>query len=167
MAMPNMNLIFLFFLEFLIVGLSATKIIAGNHNQRFVYSGFANANLTLDGTASVTPSGLLELTNGTAMSMGHAFYPAPLHISDSPNGMVQSFSASFVFGIISIYDLSSHGLTMLVAPNKDFTKATPVQYLGLVNGSDHQGNCSWLALPPRGVGESGCSPRHQGKQCAP
>jgi hypothetical protein len=137
MAMPNMNLIFLFFLEFLIVGLSATKIIAGNHNQRFVYSGFANANLTLDGTASVTPSGLLELTNGTAMSMGHAFYPAPLHISDSPNGMVQSFSASFVFGIISIYDLSSHGLTMLVAPNKDFTKATPVQYLGLVNGSNN------------------------------
>ncbi|KAM0927889.1 hypothetical protein ACQ4PT_002132 [Festuca glaucescens] len=71
------------------------------------------------------------------MSMGHAFYPAPLHIADSPNGTVQSFSASFVFSIISIYDLSSHGLTMLVAPNKDFTKATPVQYLGLVNGSNN------------------------------
>jgi hypothetical protein len=26
---------------------------------------------------------------------------------------------------------------MLVAPNKDFTKATPVQYLGLVNGSNN------------------------------
>ncbi|KAM0840073.1 hypothetical protein ACQ4PT_059893 [Festuca glaucescens] len=137
MAMSNMNPISLFFLELLLVGLSAPQFIAGDDNQRFVYSGFANANLTLDGTASVTPRGLLELTNGTAMRMGHAFYPAPLHIADSPNGTVQSFSASFVFGIISIYDLSSHGLTMLVAPNKDFTKATPVQYLGLVNGSNN------------------------------
>ncbi|XP_051177533.1 L-type lectin-domain containing receptor kinase SIT2 [Lolium perenne] len=138
MAMSNMNPISLIFLELLLVGLSAPQFIAGDDNQQFVYSGFANANLTLDGTASVTPRGLLELTNGTAMSMGHAFYPAPLHIADSPNGIVQSFSASFVFGIISIYDLlSSHGLTMLVAPNKDFTKATPVQYLGLVNGSNN------------------------------
>jgi hypothetical protein len=69
--------------------------------------------------------------------MGHAFYPAPLHMADSPNGTVQSFSACFVIGIISVYDLSSHGLTMLVAPNKDFTKATPVQYLGLINGSNN------------------------------
>jgi hypothetical protein len=138
MAMSNMNPISLIFLELVLVGLSAPQFIAGDDNQRFVYSGFANANLTLDGTASVTPRGLLELTDGTAMSMGHAFYPAPLHIADSPNGIVQSFSASFVFGIISIYDLlSSHGLTMLVAPNKDFTKATPVQYLGLVNGSNN------------------------------
>jgi hypothetical protein len=137
MAMSNMNPISLFFLELLLICLSAPQFIASDDNQRFVYSGFTNTNLTLDGTASVTPSGLLELTNGIAMSMGHAFYPAPLHMADSPNGTVQSFSAYFVFGIISIYDLSSHGLTMLVAPNKDFTKATPVQYLGLVNGSNN------------------------------
>jgi hypothetical protein len=136
-----MNLIFLFFLELLLVVLSAPNTIAGDHNQMFVYSGFANANLTLDGTASVTPSGLLDLTNGTAMSMGHAFYPSPLRIRDSPNGTIQSFSASFVFGIISIYDLSSHGLAMFVAPSKDFSKAMPVQYLGLFNGSN-SGNTS-------------------------
>ena len=108
MAMLNMNLISLFFLKLLFVGLSAPQFIAGDDSQRFVYSGFANASLNLDGTASVTPGGLLELTNGTAMSMGHAFYPAPLRLHDSPNGTVQSFSASFVFGIISIYDLRSH-----------------------------------------------------------
>ncbi|XP_047092877.1 L-type lectin-domain containing receptor kinase SIT2-like [Lolium rigidum] len=137
MIMSNMNPISLFFLELLLIGLGAPQFIAGDDSQRFVYSGFANANLTLDGTASVTPSGLLELTNGTAMSKGHAFYPVPLRLHDSHNGTVQSFSASFVFGIISIYNLSSHGLTMLVAPSKDFSGANPVQYLGLVNGSNN------------------------------
>nr|XP_020146526.1 L-type lectin-domain containing receptor kinase SIT2 [Aegilops tauschii subsp. strangulata] len=134
MARPNMKPIVLFFLKLLLIGLSAPQLIAGDETQKFVYSGFASANLTLDGTASVTPSGLLELTNGTVMSMGHAFHPAPLRLRDSPNGTIQSFSASFVFGIISIYDLSSHGLTMLVAPSKDLSKAMPVQYLGLFNG---------------------------------
>ncbi|KAK1643124.1 hypothetical protein QYE76_060929 [Lolium multiflorum] len=137
MIMSNMNPISLFFLELLLIGLGAPQFIAGDDSQRFAYSGFANANLTLDGTASVTPSGLLELTNGTAMSKGHAFYPVPLRLHDSPNGTVQSFSASFVFGIISIYNFSSHGLTMLVAPSKDFSGANPVQYLGLVNGSNN------------------------------
>ncbi|TVU06598.1 hypothetical protein EJB05_49821, partial [Eragrostis curvula] len=114
-----------------------TPLTVGNHNLQFVYSGFANASLALDGTASVTPTGLLELTNGTVMSMGHAFYPAPLRLRDSPNSStVQSFSSSFVFGIISVYDLSSHGLTMLLAPNKNIS-ATPVQYLGLFNGSNN------------------------------
>ncbi|XP_037436755.1 L-type lectin-domain containing receptor kinase SIT2-like [Triticum dicoccoides] len=137
MVRPNMKPIVQFFLKLLLIVLSAPQFIAGDDNQRFVYSGFADTSLALDGIASVTPSGLLELTNGTAMSMGHAFYPPPLRLRDSPNGMVQSFSTSFVFGIISIYDLSSHGLTMLVAPSKDFSKATPVQYLGLVNGSNN------------------------------
>nr|BAK02623.1 predicted protein [Hordeum vulgare subsp. vulgare] len=138
MAMSKMAPISMFFLKLLLIGLSAPQFIAGDDNHRFVYSGFADASLALDGTASVMPSGLLELTNGTAMSMGHAFYPAPLRLRHSPNGMIQSFSASFVFGIISIYyDLSSQGLTMLVAQSKDFTKAMPVQYLGLVNGSNN------------------------------
>lgn len=138
MAMSNMKSTSLLFLKLLYILLNAPSIIAGDvDNHRFVYSGFANASLTLNGTASVTPSGLLELTNGTIMSMGHAFYPAPLRLRDSPNSTVQSFSAFFVFGIISIYDLSSHGLTMLVAPSNDFSKATAVQYLGLFNGSNN------------------------------
>lgn len=138
MAMSNMNPVSLIFLVLLLVGHSAPQFITGDGNkQQFVYSGFANATLALNGTASVTSSGLLELTNGTAMSTGHAFHPAPLRFRDLPDSMVQSFSASFVFSIMSIYDLSSHGLTMLVAPSKDFSKAAPVQYLGLVNGSNN------------------------------
>ncbi|CAN6342819.1 unnamed protein product [Urochloa humidicola] len=118
------------------LGLSMAPLIAGNDNHQFVYSGFANASLILDGTALVTANGLLQLTNGTALSMGHAFFPAPLHLRDSPNSTVQSFSASFVFGIISVYDMSSHGLTMLLAPSKNFP-AMPIQYLGLFDGSNN------------------------------
>ena len=136
MAMFDMKPAFLMILKLLLVGLGLTiaPLITGNDDHQFVYSGFVNASLTLDGTTSITQGGLLELTNGTAMSMGHTFYPDPLRLHDSPNSTVQSFSASFVFGITSIYDdLSTHGLTLLVAPSKNFS-AAPVQYLGLFNG---------------------------------
>ncbi|PUZ45765.1 hypothetical protein GQ55_8G250700 [Panicum hallii var. hallii] len=145
MAMFVMKPISLMLLYLLLVGvaISTAPLTAGNNDHRqFVYSGFANASLTLDGTASITPSGLLELTNSTAMSMGRAFFPDPLRLRDpSPTGTVQSFSASFVFGIISVYDMmSSHGLTLFVAPSKNFP-AMPVQYLGLFDGSNN-GNAS-------------------------
>jgi len=146
MAMFDMKPISLMLLNLvLLVGLaiSTAPLTAGNDDhRRFVYSGFANASLTLDGTASITPSGLLELTNGTAMSMGRAFFPDPLRLRDSSldGTTMQSFSASFVFGIISVYDMSSHGLTLFVAPTKNFS-AMPVQYLGLFNGSNN-GNAS-------------------------
>lgn len=138
MAMFHMKPASLMILNLLLVGIGLTIALlsAENNDHQFVYSGFTNASLTLDSTASITPSGLLELTNGTAMSMGHAFYPTPLRLRDSHNSTVQSFSASFVFGIISIYDdLSSQGLTMLIAPSKTLS-ALPVQYLGLLNGSN-------------------------------
>ncbi|KAM0888543.1 hypothetical protein ACQ4PT_028291 [Festuca glaucescens] len=113
--------------------------VAGDDHQ-FSYSGFSNTNLTLDGTASVTPNGLLELTNGTALGQGHAFYPTPLRFHNSSDGTVESFSFSFVFAIISLYnDLSSNGMAMFIAPSKNFSSAMPVQYLGLLN-SQNNGN---------------------------
>lgn len=56
---------------FLLVGVN---FVAAAGDQ-FVYSGFARANLTLDGVAVVTPTGLLELTNGT-LQKTHAIHPA-------------------------------------------------------------------------------------------
>ncbi|CAO2150748.1 unnamed protein product [Urochloa humidicola] len=103
-----MKPIFLILLKLLLFSLgliSTAPLTAGNDDRQFVYSGFANASLILDGTASIIPGGLLELTNGTVMSMGHAFYPAPLRLRDSPNSKNLS--------------------------------ATPVQYLGLFNGSNN------------------------------
>ncbi|CAO2150070.1 unnamed protein product [Urochloa humidicola] len=106
--MFDMKPIFLILLKLLLFSLgliSTAPLTAGNDDRQFVYSGFANASLILDGTASIIPGGLLELTNGTVMSMGHAFYPAPLRLRDSPNSKNLS--------------------------------ATPVQYLGLFNGSNN------------------------------
>ncbi|GJN36832.1 hypothetical protein PR202_gb25729 [Eleusine coracana subsp. coracana] len=54
-------------------------------DDQFIYSGFIQANLSLDGTATITRGGLLELTNGGFNLKGHAFYPTPLSLRMSPS----------------------------------------------------------------------------------
>jgi serine/threonine protein kinase len=107
-----------------------------------VYTGFAGANLTLDGAATVTATGLVELTNGsTTHQKGHAFHPAPLRLrgsSSSPNGTVRSFSVAFVFAIVSGYlDFSTHGLALVIAPGiESLSTALTDQYIGLTNATN-------------------------------
>jgi serine/threonine protein kinase len=107
-----------------------------------VYTGFASANLTLDGAATVTATGLVELTNGsTTHQKGHAFHPAPLRLrgsSSSPNGTVRSFSVAFVFAIVSGYlDFSTHGLALVIAPGiESLSTALTDQYIGLTNATN-------------------------------
>jgi hypothetical protein len=125
----------------LLAGLVGVAVLGAGDNEQFVYSGFTGAPLTLDGTAVITSSGLLELTNGTAQLKGHAVHPAPLRFRRSAGGPVRSFSASFVFGIIPAYaDLSGHGIVFFVGKN-NFSGALPSQYLGLLNSSNN-GNAS-------------------------
>ncbi|GJN20689.1 hypothetical protein PR202_gb08093 [Eleusine coracana subsp. coracana] len=108
----------------------------------FVFSGFTGTNLTLDGTATVTEHGLLELTNGSSQLKGHAFHPAPVRFRSSPDNTVRSFSASFVFAILSTYPaLSCHGIAFTVAPSTDLSSALAAQYMGLAN-IDNNGNAS-------------------------
>ncbi|KAM3347236.1 hypothetical protein ACQJBY_021294 [Aegilops geniculata] len=122
------TLLRLLFLCLLVLAASATG------DDQLVYSGFTGANLTLDGAATVTPDGLLELTNGTDQQKGHAFYPTPLRFAGSPGAVVRSFSASFVFAIQSIYtDLSAHGMAFVVASSTNFSSALPGQLLGLTD----------------------------------
>jgi serine/threonine protein kinase len=117
----------------------AAALVAAGGGDQFVYSGFTGANLTMDGTATVTPGGLLELTNGTLQLKGHAFHPTPLRFREGGGtgtgiGVVRSFSTSFVFGILSAYpDMSAHGIVFVVSPTTDFATALASQYLGLVN----------------------------------
>ncbi|OEL35448.1 L-type lectin-domain containing receptor kinase IV.1 [Dichanthelium oligosanthes] len=113
-------------------------------DEQFVFDGFKGANLSLDGMATVTPDGLLLLTNATPQLKSHAFYPAPLRLHRSPNGTaaMRSFSTAFVIGIIGAYeDLSSHGMAFVVAASRNFTSALPGQFLGLV-GSATNGNAT-------------------------
>nr|CAB3493063.1 unnamed protein product [Digitaria exilis] len=107
----------------------------------FVFNGFAGANLTVDDSATVTPDGVLVLTNGTYLMKGHGVYPSPLHFHSPPpsavGGTVLSFSTTFVFVILSEYaDFSSYGIAFFVAPTNDFTATLPSQYMGLFNTTD-------------------------------
>jgi len=112
-----------------------SALVRGAGDDQFIYSSFTSANLTMDGTATVRPPGLLELTNGTLQLKGHAFHPTPLRFRESGGaGAVRSFSTSFVFGILSAYpDMSAHGIIFVVSPTTDFSTALASQYLGLVN----------------------------------
>ncbi|XP_002451987.2 L-type lectin-domain containing receptor kinase IV.2 [Sorghum bicolor] len=113
--------------------------------DKFVYSSFAAASLTLDGAAMVTPRGLLQLTSETALSKGHAFHPTPLQLRAPLCGAqkkaaaaVRSFSASFVFGIVPVTPgMGGHGLALVVAPSKDLSSAMASNYIGLLNSSSN------------------------------
>lgn len=108
--------------------------------DEFVFTGFKGANITIDGVATVTSNGLLDLTNAHERLKGHAFYPAPLRFRESPNGTVKSFSVSFVLAIYPNYR-PSQGMTFFIAKSMDFSSALPVQYFGVFN-SVNQGNSS-------------------------
>jgi len=121
----------------LFLGVGGLLPAATAAEERFVFDGFKGANLTLDGMATVTPDGLLLLTNATPQLKAHAFYPAPLRFHRAPGGAaMRSFSTAFVIGIIGAYvDLSSHGMAFVVAKSRNFTSALPGQFLGLVSSA--------------------------------
>uniref|UniRef100_A0A0D9WV65 non-specific serine/threonine protein kinase n=1 Tax=Leersia perrieri TaxID=77586 RepID=A0A0D9WV65_9ORYZ len=117
--------------------LCLASFVTANDDQ-FVFSGFTGSNLTLDGAATITEDGLLELTNGAKNIKGHAFYPTPLRFHKSTNGTVQSFSVSFVFSILSKYaNRSTDGMAFFIAPSKNFSDALPAAYLGLLNDQNN------------------------------
>jgi hypothetical protein len=129
-------------LQLLFLSLNLLAAFTTGDGQQFVYSGFSNNDLLVDGATMITSNGLLELTNGTDQQIGHAFYPTPLRFTRSPNGTVQSFSTSFVFAIQSVYtDLSAHGMAFIVAPSRNFSAALPGQFLGLTD-IQNNGNSS-------------------------
>uniref|UniRef100_A0A0D9VIT4 non-specific serine/threonine protein kinase n=1 Tax=Leersia perrieri TaxID=77586 RepID=A0A0D9VIT4_9ORYZ len=131
-------------LTFVLILESFHLALAASAVDQFTFDGFAGENLTLDGTAVITPDGLLMLTNGTTLLKGHAFYPSPLrfHEAASGGGAVRSFSTAFVFGIVSEYaDLSSPGLAFVVTKSVDFSTALQSQYMGLANARNN-GNAS-------------------------
>ncbi|XP_062228784.1 L-type lectin-domain containing receptor kinase SIT2-like [Phragmites australis] len=116
------------------LALNLVSFATATGEDQFAYSGFSGSNLTLDGTAKITPDGVLELTNHTVHLKGHAFYPTPWRFRKSPNEVVQSFSITFVFGMVPVYsDKCTDGMTFLISPTKDFSGAQTSQYLGLLN----------------------------------
>ncbi|KAL1189339.1 L-type lectin-domain containing receptor kinase IV.4 [Cardamine amara subsp. amara] len=106
----------------------------------FTYNGFHAPlnNISIQGITTVTPNGLLKLTNTTMQRTGHAFYTNPIRFKDSPNGTVLSFSTTFVFAIHSESPiLSSSGMAFVVSPSPRLPFGSPVQFLGLFNVTNH------------------------------
>uniref|UniRef100_A0A453M6Z4 non-specific serine/threonine protein kinase n=1 Tax=Aegilops tauschii subsp. strangulata TaxID=200361 RepID=A0A453M6Z4_AEGTS len=124
----------------LLFGLIITTLASSD--DQFLFSGFNQSSLTLDGCAVVTDAGLLDLSNGTTALNGHAFYPTPLQFRKSPGGKVQSFSVNVVFSIFIAYqDLRAGGMAFFIAPTKNFSDARAAKYFGLLNEKNN-GNTS-------------------------
>jgi serine/threonine protein kinase len=106
--------------------------------EEFAYNGFGGAGLALDGMSVVAPNGLLVLSNGTSQMAGRAFHPAPVRLRDRPGGAVRSFSAAFVFAIVSNFTvLSDNGMAFVVAPSTRLSAFNAGQYLGVLNVTDN------------------------------
>ncbi|RLM65105.1 hypothetical protein C2845_PM16G14780 [Panicum miliaceum] len=106
--------------------------------EEFAYNGFGGAGLALGGMSVVAPNGLLVLSNGTSQMAGRAFHPAPVRLRDRPGGAVRSFSAAFVFAIVSNFTmLSDNGMAFVVAPSTRLSAFNAGQYLGVLNVTDN------------------------------
>ncbi|XP_050244285.1 L-type lectin-domain containing receptor kinase IV.1 isoform X14 [Quercus robur] len=112
--------------------------VVASLDTNFIYNGFRSVNLSLDGIATITSNGLLELTNDTRQQKGHAFYPTPISFKNSLNDIAFSFSTTFVFAIVSEYPtLSGHGIAFVIAPTRGLPGSLPSQYLGLFNETNN------------------------------
>ncbi|XP_021603679.1 L-type lectin-domain containing receptor kinase SIT2 [Manihot esculenta] len=114
--------------------------LADQEVNQFIYHGFNEANLHLNGIAKILPNGLLQLTNISFEQIGHAFFPLPIKFSKnaSTNSQSFSFSTSFVFAIVpQVPDLGGHGFAFTISPSAEFTGAWAVGYLGLFNSTNN------------------------------
>lgn len=80
----------------LILCLSTPLLTSSREGNQFIYNGFGQVNLHLDGNAKLLPNGLLQITNTSLQVTGHAFYPYPVKF----NGSSLSFSTKFVFAMV-------------------------------------------------------------------
>ncbi|KAI3937409.1 hypothetical protein MKW92_051025 [Papaver armeniacum] len=132
----------LFFFFIFILCFAATSEDLG-----FDYNGFRNAqNLSLNGTADITPGGLLRLTNTNSKNqLGHCFYSDSVQFNSNSSSSANmgnstsiiSFSTTFVFAIVSDNDVSGQGLAFVIAPQRGLPGALANQYLGLFNDSNN------------------------------
>ncbi|KAJ0026112.1 hypothetical protein Pint_07703 [Pistacia integerrima] len=113
------------------------SLISAQDENQFIYHGFSESKLHLDGMAEILSNGLLQLTNATQLKTGHAFYPFSFKFNVSSYKSL-SFSTTFVFAIVPAPNnkLSGHGMALVISPSLDLSKGTPTAYLGLFNSSN-------------------------------
>ncbi|XP_027117684.1 L-type lectin-domain containing receptor kinase IV.1-like [Coffea arabica] len=109
---------------------------AASDDAGFIFQGFQQSNLSLDGLATVTNNGLLRITNTTISQTGHAFYPNPINFKSTSNSSAFSFSTQFVFAIVpDLSGLTGTGMAFVIAPTRNLTKVPDSQFIGLFDNS--------------------------------
>lgn len=108
--------------------------LSSQQETRFVYENFlSQENLYLDGSATVLPNVLLQLTNALNHQMAHVFYKEPLKLSYS---QPLSFSTHFVCALVPHPGAEGgHGMAFVISPSTDFSHAESTRYLGIFNVS--------------------------------
>ncbi|CAM8919931.1 unnamed protein product [Rhodiola kirilowii] len=111
----------------------------------FVFNSFKSSqpNLTLSGSALITRSGLLQLTNSSRNQTSNVFYSNPFHLlSTKPSNATNltsavSFSTTFIFTILTAVrgGAGGHGFTFAISPTRSLplTPSANPNYLGLFN----------------------------------
>ncbi|KAF8083388.1 hypothetical protein N665_0776s0013 [Sinapis alba] len=129
-------------LLWLISAFHLISLSTSSKDTSFVFNGFREANLSLDGSATLLHSGLLQLAEDSQHQMGHALIKKPIEFSSSKP---LSFSTHFVCAIVPKPGIESgHGITFVISPSVDFTRAQPNRYLGIFNASTSGSNSSHL-----------------------
>ena len=127
-------------LQFLIILCVYFICLAFAQNEdQFIYNGFHQANLHLDGSAQIYNDGLLQLSSMSLNQVGHAFYTLPLKFNTSSSGLNSSlsFSTNFVFAMVRQFpNIGGHGFAFTISPSRDFSNASAHPLLGLFNFSN-------------------------------
>ncbi|VVB04946.1 unnamed protein product [Arabis nemorensis] len=108
--------------------------LSAQQETGFVYNGFDQADLFVDGNAMILPGGLLQLTNTTELQMGHAFFKQPFDFDPSSS---LSFYTHFVCALVppKLGADGGHGIAFVVSPSMDLSHAYATQYMGVFNSS--------------------------------
>ncbi|XP_023638749.1 L-type lectin-domain containing receptor kinase I.3 isoform X1 [Capsella rubella] len=118
---------------------------SSQQETRFVYNGFDQADLFIDGIAKILPGGLLLLTNSTELQMGHAFFKQPFDFGPSSS---LSFYTHFVCALVppKLGGVGGHGIAFVVSPSMDLSHAYATQYLGVFSNNGTSSTSPLLAI---------------------
>ncbi|GMI93430.1 L-type lectin receptor kinase VII.1 [Hibiscus trionum] len=100
----------------------------------FVFNGFNSTDVLLYGNSDID-SGILKLTNETALVIGRAFYGSKIPTKSPNSSHVLPFSTSFIFSMAPSRNkdvLPGHGIVFVFMPNTDIN-GTSSQHLGFLN----------------------------------
>lgn len=105
--------------------------LSSQQETGFIFNGFRQGDLHVDGVAQILPGGLLQLTNTSEQKMGHAFFKQPFEFNSSGS---LTFSTHFVCAMVREPGVTGgNGIAFFLSPSMDLSNADATQYLGLFN----------------------------------